>query len=161
LKIQSHTRGLQLSIRSAVAAGVALTIADLCRLDFPIYAMIAAVIVTDLSPAQSRTLAFQRLAGTVIGGIFGAGMSALLPHTAWAIASGIFCAMLICYPARIPAGAKIAGYTCGIIMLSFNSEPWAYALYRFFETILGIVVALAVSVVPKLLTTEEKSSASH
>ena len=116
--------------------------------------MIAAVIVTDLSPSQSRKLGVQRLIGTIIGGAFGAGMSALLPHAAWSTALGIFAAMLICYPVRIPAGAKLAGYTCGVVMLSFNDDPWTYALYRFVETILGIVIALLVSLVPKLIRTD-------
>ena len=151
MRLGKHMTGLQLSLRSAVAAGAALTIAGLCGLEFPIYAMIAAVIVTDLSPAQSRILGLQRLIGTVIGGVLGAAMSALLPHAAWSIAAGIFVAMLVCYPARIPAGAKLAGYTCGIVMLSFSADPWSYAVYRFVETVLGIVIAILVSLVPKLI----------
>jgi uncharacterized membrane protein YgaE (UPF0421/DUF939 family) len=155
MRFHSYIKGLQLSVRSAVAAGIALAVAEALRLEFPLYAMIAAVIVTDLSPAESRKLGVQRLVGTMLGGVLGAGMSALLPHSTWAIALAIFGAMLLCYPLKIPAGAKLAGYTCGIVMLSFSTEPWTYAFYRFMETVLGVVVAILVSLVPKLMRTRE------
>jgi uncharacterized membrane protein YgaE (UPF0421/DUF939 family) len=149
------TRGLQMSLRAAVGAGVSLAIADFLQLEFPLYAMIAAVIVTDLSPSQSRQLGWQRLVGTVAGAICGAALSPLLPPAAWAIAVGILVAMLACYAARMPAGAKLAGYACGIVMLTFSSEPWSYAFYRLVETMLGIAVAVLISFVPKLLRDHE------
>ena len=44
----------QLAFRTAIAAGLAVAIAQLFRLEYPLYALIAAVIVTDLSPSQTR-----------------------------------------------------------------------------------------------------------
>src|SRR5213083_1576756 len=46
----------------------------------------------------------------------------LLPPAAWAIAVGIFIAMLICHLVQLRAGAKLAGYVCGIVMLTFRSD---------------------------------------
>ena len=59
--------------------------------------------------------------------------------------------MLSCTLVRMQEGAKIAGYTCGIVIISFWPDPWTYAYYRLVETMLGIGVAWAISMVPKLV----------
>ena len=65
-------RGLQLATRSAVSATLAYSIAQALKLDYPIFALAAAVIATDLTPARSRELGFRRLVATAIGGLSGA-----------------------------------------------------------------------------------------
>jgi len=141
----------QLAFRTAIAAGLAVAIAQLFRLEYPLYALIAAVIVTDLAPSQTRQLGLQRLAGTVVGAVLGAALSSLLQPSAWAIGLGILVTVSLCHLLRLQGAAKVAGYVCGIVMLEHGEHPWSYALYRLMETVLGISVALAVSLVPKLI----------
>ena len=141
---------LQLSARAALSAGIAVAVAELFRLEFPIYALVGAVIVSDLSPATTRQLGRARLSGSVVGAVVGAAISQFLPQAPWAIALSILVAMFLSSLLHLRGAAKIAGYVCGIVVLSYTAEPWSYALYRLIETVLGIGVALLVSFIPPL-----------
>lgn len=144
--------GLQLALRAGTASGLSVALAALLGLDYPIYAMIAAVIVTDLSPAESRRLGARRLAATVVGAICGAVLSALLPQSALSLGAGILAAMAASLALQSSGGvARVAGYICGVVLLTHSGDPWLYAALRFAETALGICVAWRVSHVPKLI----------
>jgi uncharacterized membrane protein YgaE (UPF0421/DUF939 family) len=141
---------LQLSIRAGVAAILALVAAQLLHLQHPLYAMISAVVITDLDATQTPKLALPRLAGTLIGSALGAAINTLLLPSLWTIAPGIMIAMFVSHLISMPA-ARVAGYVCGIVLLDHGDSPWLYALFRMVETALGIAAAMCVSIVPKLL----------
>lgn len=155
MTLQALAKGVQLSVRASLAASLSLAIAQLIDLEYPLYSFLAAVIVTDLSPAQTRQLGWRRLVATGIGATCGATLSPLLPHGPWAIGCGVLIAMLACNLVRMQESAKVAGYICGIVMLSYGAEPWAYAFYRLIETLLGIGVAWSISLVPRLIRVDE------
>ena len=149
---------IQVSTRASVAATLSVVIARWAGLEFPLYALIAAIIVTDLSPARTRQLSLQRLAGTVIGAAVGALVSVASPAThggPLTIAVGVLGAMLLSHAFRITAAARLAGYVCGIVLLNYNDHPWSYASYRFVETLIGITTAVIVSFVPALFTADD------
>jgi uncharacterized membrane protein YgaE (UPF0421/DUF939 family) len=147
--------GFQLSLRSALAAGLSMAAAQLLELQYPIYALLAAVIVTDLKPGQSRKLGLHRLLATLVGAACGATLSPLLPPGPFAVGLSILLAMSICQLLRASDGAKVAGYICGIVVLDHSSEPWHYAFLRSIETALGVGVAWSISHVPKLIRLDD------
>ena len=151
---------LQLAIRAAVGAVVSVMVAQWLGLEFPLYAMIAAVIVTDLSAARTRQLAVPRIAGTILGACIGAVAVALLGTGAIAILVGVLFAMFLAQVSGWSEAAKLAGYVCALVVLEHGAQPWTYALYRFVETLLGIGVAVAISMVPKLIVLERAGHGS-
>ncbi len=148
----------QVAFRASAAGGLSVARALLCKFDYPIYALIAAVIVTDLSPSQTRQLGMRRIVSTVAGAACGATLRQILPLKAWAISLGVVLAMLICHLAEAHDGARVAGYICGIVMLAHGDHPWSYAFFRLLETVLGIVVAWLISFVPMLIRIEKAES---
>lgn len=142
---------LQLALRASVAAAASLLAADLLNLQYPIYAFIAAVIVTDLDPVQTRELGVRRILSTIIGAATGAVLTLLLPPGPVSIGIAIFVAMMLGNLLQVSGGAKVAGYICGIVLLDHSSQPWIYAAHRLAETLIGVAIAWGISYVPKLL----------
>jgi uncharacterized membrane protein YgaE (UPF0421/DUF939 family) len=148
-------RGLQLAVRAAVAAGVAVAVAQFFKFEYPIYAFLAAVIATDLTPSQSRQLGLRRIVATMVGATCGALLSPILPPGPWGIGLSVLIAMLTSELLQARDGAKVAGFICGIIVLDHSPEPWLSAYGRFIETALGVAAAWAISYVPKLIRMDE------
>jgi len=155
VKFQPFMSGVQLALRAAVAAALSIAIAQALKLEHPIYAFLAAVIVTDLLPSQSQHLGLRRLLATILGAVCGAALSPMLAPSPLGIGLGVLLAMLMSQLFRAQDAAKVAGYICGIVVLDHSTEPWHYAFYRLIETALGVVVAWAISYVPKLIRIEE------
>ena len=145
--------GVRLAVRAALSAALALAIAQLARLPSPVFAMIGAVIVTDLSAAETRRVALPRLGGTLTGAAIGAALTPALIPRPLAIGAGVFAAMWLTHLLRWRTAEKLAGYTCGIVLLDQRSNPWLYGFDRLLETALGIGVAVLVSLVPPLIGT--------
>lgn len=147
-----------LALRAAFGSGLSVSLAQVCKLEYPIYALLAAFIVTDFSSAKTRKLGLQRIVATVVGATCGAVLQSILQPSAWAIGVGILVAMLICHFSSVRGGAKVAGYICGIVMLTRSPKPWSYALFRLVETALGIGVAWLTSMVPSLVQIKETNT---
>jgi uncharacterized membrane protein YgaE (UPF0421/DUF939 family) len=142
-------------LRAAISAGLAVAIAELLGMHYPIYAMVGAVIVSDLSPTETRRLALRRLLGSMLGAVVGATFSYFLPPSAWAVGLSILVAMMLSALLHLQGAARIVGYVCAIIVLGHSDDPWFYGMHRMLETVLGVMVAMLVSLVPKLLRQDE------
>jgi len=151
----SVTPAIQLSVRAALSAGLAVVIATLLSFEFPLYALIAAIIVTDLSTDKTRKAGFSRIIGSAIGAVVGAVFSMFLPSNPVTIGLSVAFAMVVTQILRLRDATKLAGFVCGITMLGQVEQPWLHALLRLLETILGVAVAILVSFIPKLIGVPE------
>jgi uncharacterized membrane protein YgaE (UPF0421/DUF939 family) len=144
-------RLVQLPLRAGLAAALSQAIAVFLGLPYPAFAMVAAILVTDLAPEQSRQLGLRRIGGTLIGAALGAMLGAILEPHPWSIALSIVAAMSMSNLLRADEGARLAGFTSAVVLLSpGGGNPWNFALHRFLETVLGILVAWGVSHIPRL-----------
>jgi len=146
-----------MAARTALAMTATILAGQMLRIDEPVYAIIAVALVTDLTPKDTQRLGLGRIAGTIIGSTVGASLCMVLPSNPFSIGLGVLVAMFLVALTRIPAGARVAGLVCGVIILTHDVDPWAYALDRAIETTLGIVTAVLVSRLPKLLRAEPKA----
>jgi len=142
---------VQLAIRASSAAAIAYWAATCFRSEYAIYALIAAVVVTNLSREETRKMAGPRLVGTVVGAVGGAVATYVLPVGPLALGIAILVAMLTMFILRMQAAAKISGYTSAIVMFTHAGDPWLYAAERAFDNVLGIGAAVLVSYLPKLI----------
>ena len=155
MNLQPFWRPIQLSVRAGLGAGLSAAFAQLLGLQHPIYAFIAAVIITDLSPSRTRQLGLQRINATLVGAGCGALLSHVLPPGPLSLGLGVLIAMQVCHLVHLQDGAKVAGYICGIVLLEYGAEAWSYAFFRLIETLLGIGIATSISFVPQLIRIEE------
>jgi uncharacterized membrane protein YgaE (UPF0421/DUF939 family) len=146
-----HTHALQMAGRAAMAAAIAFWAAEFFGSSYAIYALIAAVMVTNLSVQETRDQAIPRLVGTVTGGVVGALWTYVLPSGPLALGLAVFVAMVPMYLLRLDGGARLAGYMAALVIYTHAGDPWIYAVMRGFETVLGIAAAVLVSYVPKLM----------
>ena len=142
---------LRLPVRAGLAAGVAYWAAEAMGLGGPIYALVSAVVVTEVDAAHTRKLALPRMLGTLVGAAVGTLAALSIPARPLMVAAGVAAAMVICGLLRVPAAARVAGYVSGILMVGFAVDPWAHARDRIGATLVGIVAAALVSLVPLLL----------
>ena len=159
VNLRTIVGGLQLAFRATLGAAISYGLAKSLGLQYPIYALIAAIIVTDFASSETTKLGIQRLVATAIGAVCGAALRMILEPNAASIGLGILLAMLACHVTKARPGAKMAGYIAALVMLDHGEQPWTYGFFRFVETGLGVSVAWLLSLVPRLIRMEEPAAA--
>ncbi|RYX83404.1 hypothetical protein EON83_14535 [bacterium] len=146
LKIrQRAAEALILGIRAALASCAAVAIAQSLNLTYPLYAVVAAVIVTDVSSEKTQQSGVQRLLGTALGAVSGPLLVMRFGDSLVVMGVAIALLIFVCYVVGYIDAAKLAGYVAGLVVLDHSDAPWNYARDRFVETSLGIVLAIVVS----------------
>jgi uncharacterized membrane protein YccC len=141
---------LALSIRVTIAALAALALAQLLRLPLPLWAVLTAVIVTQMSVGRSLMATFDYLVGTLGGAVYGGAIGVLIPHQSEiALLSVLALAVTpLAFIAAINPRFSVAPITAIIVLLiptMTHATPFASALDRVIEVALGGVTGLVVS----------------
>jgi len=159
---------LALSLRVSLSAVLAFVAAQLIGLPLPLWAVLTAVIVTQMSVGRSLKATTDYLIGTIGGSVYGGVVAVLLPHTtefALLLVLIVAVAPLALFAAFRP-GMNVVPITAIIVLLLpaiTHGTPVESAVYRVLEVALGAVVGLLVSflVIPSSAHRLMRQSASH
>jgi uncharacterized membrane protein YccC len=149
--VARHRRAqLTLSIRVTISALVALVLAQFLHLPLPLWAVMTAVIVTQMSVGKSLKATFDYLVGTLGGAIYGGAIGVLVPHSSeiallavLALAVGPLALIATINP-RFSA-APITAIIVLLIPTMTDASPIASAFDRVAEVALGGLTGLVVS----------------
>jgi uncharacterized membrane protein YgaE (UPF0421/DUF939 family) len=136
------------AFKTGVAAVLCLWLGHLFRLSHSYWAAISAIVVMGSDSAVTWTSCRDRLIGTAIGALMGWGVFYVWRGHYVLYGLAIMVSLLACSLLEFEKAGRLAGVALTIILLiKIDSGPGHAALARFLEVSLGILVALAVTVV--------------
>lgn len=136
------------AFKTGVAAVLCLWLGHLFRLSHSYWAAISAIVVMGSDSAVTWTSCRDRLIGTAIGALMAWGTFYVWRGHYLLYGLAIMVCLLVCSLLEFEKAGRLAGVALTIILLiKIDSGPGQAALARFLEVSLGIVVALAVTVV--------------
>lgn len=149
-RLRQYRVQLGLSFRVTVAALLSLVLAQFLSLPLPLWAVLTAIIVTQVSVGRSLKVTIDYLAGTLGGAVYGAVIAVLVPHaneTALLLVLALAVGPLA-FLAAIKPSLSVAPITAVIVILLpaiTHASPVASAIDRVLEVALGGIIGLAVS----------------
>lgn len=146
---ESSLAHIRHGIKTALASVLAYIIACALGLHFGYWGALSAVIVMQISVADSLHMCWYRLSGTVVGAIIAIGAIVAFPETTWGTIAALFTSVAFCaYMTRFNARYKMAAITtCIVVLASLGQEGRIlFGLERVLEILIGVSCAFAVSV---------------
>lgn len=136
------------TIKTGIAASLSLLIAQFLGYDNPIFIIIAAIFSMNKTVHSSFKAGLQRLTGTAFGAITGLIFILIFPSPNFLlIGIGIIIVIGFCNCLNIQNAIFLSCVVFCNITLNIISEvtPFHYSLSRFFDTFLGIAIAILVN----------------
>src|SRR3954462_1438464 len=165
--LRSRKAQLALAVRVTVAAFSALMVSLALHLLLPLWAVLTALIVTQMSVGRSLKATRDYLLGTGGGGIYGAALNGLIPHSGEAALLGLLVLAIapLAFIAAINPSLNAATVTAVIVLLvptMHHSDPMTSAIDRVSEVGVGAVTGLLVSflVLPSRAVRQIRASAA-
>ena len=136
------------SARTAVAAVASVMVARLFRLPEAYWAPITTLVITQSSLGAAFKISWRRIVGTALGALVGAIVASRFAPHVLVFGAAVFLLGLLCAVARSDRSAyRFGGVTLAIVLLVPRAGPaWQIAFHRCAEVLIGIVVALVLTV---------------
>ena len=142
---------LILALRVTLSAIFAFAVAQALHLRLPLWAVLTALIVTQMSLGRSLAVATDYLLGTIIGVAYGGALAILIPHDSeWALLCVLALAVApLALIASFRANFNVLPVTAVIVLLVpaiQHVSPEASSLDRVLEVVVGGAIGFLVSV---------------
>ena len=141
---------LALSLRMTLAAVLGLVLAQALDLPLPLWTVLTALIVTQMSVGRSLKTSVDYLLGTIGGTVYGGALALLIPHASEAALLGVL--VLAVAPLALLAAIKrdlnavpVASVIIVLMPAIAHASPLESAIDRVFEVALGVVIGLLVT----------------
>jgi len=144
---QHGWRPLIIAARCAMAALLAVEVSRCLGLQFPIYALISAIMVTEYHGHETRQQSVVRFIGNALGITAGGLLGTLFGGHALVIGLATFIMVLFCYFFDFAVAAKYSAFVAALTVMDHSTRPWSYGWDRLAETSLGIGFAFTMSLV--------------
>jgi uncharacterized membrane protein YccC len=148
--VGAHGVELRLTFRVAVSAVLSLAVSQLLSLQFALWAILTAVLLTQVSVGQSLKATIDYLASTLAGAVYAGAVGALIPHTneiMMMLALAVAVAPVALFAATNPR-FRAAPLTAAMVFMAptiTHTGPIASAFERLIEVGVGGLVGLVVS----------------
>lgn len=136
-------------VKAGLAALMAYALADVFQLKFGYWAALSAVIVMQISVADSVRMCWYRFSGTAVGAVIGILVILIFPETPAMIYASLFLSTAFCaYMTRYNVRYKMAAITTTIVVLASLGMPdrITFGLFRVLEIAVGVSSAFVVSI---------------
>jgi uncharacterized membrane protein YgaE (UPF0421/DUF939 family) len=134
------------NIKTALAVFICMVISKLCKLEYPFFVAIAAIISMENSLMNSFKAGKSRILGTFIGAGIGLICALIKPGNAVLCGIGMIGVVYLCNFLKWHRPIPIAGVVFMAIMVSLNGKnPFFYSINRISDTFIGIAVAVGVN----------------
>ena len=134
------------ALRSTIAAPLCWWLAVHFHLHDGYWGAISAIIVLQFNVGATIQASRDRILGTIIGAVVGFSCT-LFGAVPWNYIVAVFLALVVCGLLGFRNSSRLAGVTVTIVMLVQSNSPRAVALDRVIQVVLGIMVAVAVTLV--------------
>lgn len=165
---RAHTIELGLGIRVTAAALSALVIALTVGLKLPLWAVLTAIIVTQMSVGRSLKATRDYLIGTVGGALYGGAVAILIPHAneGMLLLVLVLAVLPLAFIAAINPSLNVAPVTAIIVLLlplMNHNTPLESAIDRVLEVTVGAITGLMVSfiVLPSRAHSQVRANAAQ
>ena len=147
----------KMAFKTALAAGITLIVSLTLNTYFKrpdtiisgLWATLAAIVVQQAHLGSTYRSAWIRFLGVLIGCLMGGFFTTFLGSNPLSLGTSIFLTVVICSMFYLKESLRIACLSVAVVMLLWGirpeTSPWAFALYRFLDSCLGIAVAVIVA----------------